>query len=909
MLLFVFLMITSIGWGQIVDVPGVSNHSEISNNFKGQLGSGNFIFDVPLFDIETVNPDFVLKGSLWYNAQAASTVYTSPGTYGNRGFSVDFLPTIHRNIKEESTLWDESYFKVNSADLTDNKRPERTNDLFEFSIYGLRASFRLEYNNDNTIDVIMIDSNGYLEVIPNATIQSGNGDAKIIQLNGFTIKDRDGFTYHFHEKEESVRYESPRYRSSFFEIAEIALDNPGDFNSYIKSFLLSEIIDKYGRVLASYTYKTYPNSISYLGKTKNYQQKAIDEVLINNRAKLTFTTSESTVHGIFIKDLNNTILSSVGFNSSGVAFYGANNELGKRYTFMYYPKPLPDALINNKGNFLKTGNCLDQSVVYNNEVQDYTAGLLKTIILPNKGKIEIDYEINTFGHPQTKYNLLNYKYIEIPVTALSDGSYSFDFHGTVDYNFEAHFIKFQSQFYTDPLLKDENGNPIAFYPEVDIYQLGYSTKIQSFAYENQCTYGEAMNMTSGNGTIIIRPRQYFESYISNVKVYKRVLKSENERVKYLFGPSIRVKKIVSKDFDNSIVKEQIYSYNEPTDSKKSSGKVINGYAWDIGAPLSDFSKYKPLAIIYKYVTIEEVGKGKTIYELNLLQSAYSESSFNEVVFQPVNIWKYNHNEELVEHVNNDFEYFDKPSSMFISKIKRANSTLRTYEGTSFKEVITEKIFDSVSLHMLKNKIIDTSLDQTFEENYTYQKLGDAFYQVGVEKIKNNAPLNRSVSTYQQFNNSLAYDLKKVSVAKETKPLQAESEILRYDDVGNVLEYKTKDGLIISQIWGYNDSRLVAELKNMPYDNIDTTIINNIKLNSNATTYNESALVGFLDDLRDTNTGSYVTTYTYSPLVGVTSITDPNGRQERYLYDDFNRLWRVINHQGLIIKEYTYNIKN
>ena len=56
-------------------------------------------------------------------------------------------------------------------------------------------------------------------------------------------------------------------------------------------------------------------------------------------------------------------------------------------------------------------------------------------------------------------------------------------------------------------------------------------------------------------------------------------------------------------------------------------------------------------------------------------------------------------------------------------------------------------------------------------------------------------------------------------------------------------------------------------------------------------------------------GCKITSYTYKPLVGVTSETDPSGRTISYIYDDFGRLITVKDDQGKILKEYKYNYPN
>lgn len=53
-------------------------------------------------------------------------------------------------------------------------------------------------------------------------------------------------------------------------------------------------------------------------------------------------------------------------------------------------------------------------------------------------------------------------------------------------------------------------------------------------------------------------------------------------------------------------------------------------------------------------------------------------------------------------------------------------------------------------------------------------------------------------------------------------------------------------------------------------------------------------------------GSQVTTYTYRPLVGLTSETDPSGKSLYYDYDRYNRLSATRDSGNLILEEKTYH---
>lgn len=139
---------------------------------------------------------------------------------------------------------------------------------------------------------------------------------------------------------------------------------------------------------------------------------------------------------------------------------------------------------------------------------------------------------------------------------------------------------------------------------------------------------------------------------------------------------------------------------------------------------------------------------------------------------------------------------------------------------------------------------------------------------------------------------------------------------KYDEKGNILQYSEKGLKPTVIIWGYNQTQPIAKIEGAKYDDIKTiqvvldAIIASDTDATQGTATSEQSLLTALDNLRINSSlsGYVITTYTYDPLIGVTSITPPSGIREIYKYDTANRLQSVVDINGKILKEYQYNYK-
>jgi YD repeat-containing protein len=135
--------------------------------------------------------------------------------------------------------------------------------------------------------------------------------------------------------------------------------------------------------------------------------------------------------------------------------------------------------------------------------------------------------------------------------------------------------------------------------------------------------------------------------------------------------------------------------------------------------------------------------------------------------------------------------------------------------------------------------------------------------------------------------------------------------LTYDNMGNkLLSYKGENNMETVILWGYIFSKPIVKIENATESQV-MGVLSAMNLSyAELQLLDGGALIDFISVMRnhDDLKSSMVTSYTYDPMIGLTSVTDPTGRVTWYDYDDLGRLETVRDMDGKILKHMEYHFQ-
>lgn len=174
-------------------------------------------------------------------------------------------------------------------------------------------------------------------------------------------------------------------------------------------------------------------------------------------------------------------------------------------------------------------------------------------------------------------------------------------------------------------------------------------------------------------------------------------------------------------------------------------------------------------------------------------------------------------------------------------------------------------------------------------------------------VENNQEKN-CISTqhtyYDMINSSICFLPKSYATSIGSNALETRAKY-SYDKKGNVSSIEV-DGIETVYIWSYLGQYPIAKIEGLTLAKVKTAVsestINSLLDKAAPTASDLSSLRTKIN-----SAGGHITTYTFKPLVGMTSQTLPNGLTVNYEYDAFGRLTKASDPQG-VMQKYQYNYK-
>ncbi|UOU98187.1 hypothetical protein MUU74_17050 [Chryseobacterium daecheongense] len=245
-----------------------------------------------------------------------------------------------------------------------------------------------------------------------------------------------------------------------------------------------------------------------------------------------------------------------------------------------------------------------------------------------------------------------------------------------------------------------------------------------------------------------------------------------------------------------------------------------------------------------------------------------------------------------------------------------------YEGSTQKVIQRNEAFEYNTINKrISTHTVNKADGGTLTTLYYYHTGNSAYSQnriAEIEKIesyKNNTLIDSKKIVYDNsWGDNVSYLPKQIQSAVGAQTLETNVTFNKYDALGNLLQYTTKEGIPVSIVWGYQKTQPIAKVEGIAYADLENLgLISTIVSASDSDASNpanEGTLITALNNFRNNSAlqNYQITTLTHNPLIGVTTMIPPSGIKETYQYDNANRLEKLMDEEGKIVKEFKYNYK-
>jgi hypothetical protein len=664
--------------------------------------------------------------------------------------------------------------------------------------------------------------------------------------------------------------------------------------------------------------RSYLSSIQYKGNTINFNTLGRDDFTNSQKlAGITITNSSQKIVNSIALTYNyyESNYSGRGFKSKGnyigtkeyrLRLDNVTNHFNEKYSFTYNSEPLP-----TRNTF-----AIDYWGFYNGQLNNRSYLSNVADFEPNNSYVTTYSSIFSLNNPTIKYSKLNYckagvlEKIQYPTGGVSKFYYSLN-------SFDNYFVP------SDPTLQTTQsyGNGL----KVD--------SIVNYLDENTVSTKKYYLYESGKLQIPVKTfyekGEYYSEVLNQGGYYP--IQTHYAALLNIFSNSFYVPNLTGNGTGvgySKVSKWEINTKNRIAEN----GKVVHYYINnpDIMSPLSygdlidilptyhkgiengslekelvyDNSNNKKKSTTYDYIipnqtTIEYNSRVRYLGKWGINCGYWQIMIGYYPLYKPETLLS---NKRTVNYFNTDSvvsneSYFYNDYNLIRYKGETTSNTSQDKEENYYYpfDITNNSQYSQEQQNVMQNLVANNRLSETIKSEHSIRTNGTLTPKTTYTEYDTNSKLPSAVKM-SLGNNSLVTEV-----------------TFKYDSYKNVIEKTDKTGQITSYIWSYNNQYPVAKIVNATYSNVSNANPGLISYITSSANPSDAMLNSLSSSLRVGLPNAFVTTYTYNPLVGITSMTNARGVTTYYGYDTLFRLNEIYNMDSngakKIIQQNDYNFKH